>query len=116
MPKQKRFHLDPDQIKPLAQGRGACLATDRITVDGERVGYMYREVPDTEFHSGWCFMAGDETHDYMDNSENIAIYDVNTIANYDPEIIPFLDAPYKTAFARNAATGDFEEVEYPPME
>jgi hypothetical protein len=31
----------------------------------------------------------------------------NTVANYDPEIIPFLDAPPGSAFARDRRTGKF---------
>lgn len=42
MPK-KQFKLRPDEFRPLAPGRGGCYATDHITVDGHRVGYMYRE-------------------------------------------------------------------------
>jgi hypothetical protein len=38
------------------------------------------------------------------------VYDVNTIANYDPEIIPFLDAPVGSAFERENGTGLFAEV------
>jgi len=47
---------------------------------------MYREPPRNTFDSGWSFFAGDETQGYCDNPENLALYDVNTIANYDPEI------------------------------
>jgi len=36
------------------------------------------------------------------SSSNHAIYDVNTIANYDPEIIPFLNAPIGSAFERDS--------------
>ncbi len=71
---------------------GYCIATDRITVDGEKVGYMYREQPDDSSDSGWRFFAGDESQDYINNPDNISIYDVNTIANYDPSIIKYLDS------------------------
>jgi hypothetical protein len=80
----KQFKLRPDQIKPLVTGRGACFATDLITVAGMKVGYMYREEAQTAGYSGWCFTAGTETQEYMDDPNNLAIYDVNTIANYDP--------------------------------
>ena len=116
MAKQKRFILRPEQIKPLAEGHGAAFATDYITVHGQKVGYMYREEPDNEYDSGWRFMAGHETQDYMDNPRNIDIYDVNTIANYDPDIIPLLDAPFETAYGRNEETGKFEEEPFEPLE
>jgi len=46
-------------------------------------------------------MSGYESQEYMDEPTNHAIYDVNTIANYDPEIVPFLNAPIGSAFERN---------------
>ena len=102
----KIFRIPGSQIKPLAQGRGGCMATDMITVQGERVGYMYRLAPDPKssfykIDSGWTFLSGTESQAYLDEPSNIAIYDVNTIANYDPEIIPLLGAPFGSAFARD---------------
>lgn len=109
----KNFALSADQIKPLATRRGACLATDTITVDGRKVGYMYREEPDNAVDSGWRFMAGDETQEYMDDAKNLAFYDVNTIANYDPDIIPLLGSPTGTEFVRDEFTGKFVQIDYP---
>jgi hypothetical protein len=96
----KTFLLTKEQIRPIATGLGGCIATDRILIDGCKVGYMYREAPDNEFDSGWRFLAGDEDDSYMDTPENHGIYDVNTIANYDPEITPFLDATAGSSFER----------------
>jgi hypothetical protein len=100
MPMQKQFALRADQIKPLATGRGGAIASDRITVDGKLVGYMYRSAPRNPQDSGWAFLAGDESDTYMADSSRHGIYDVNTIANYDPSIIPFLDAPVGSTFIR----------------
>lgn len=96
----KTYFLSADQIRPIAVGYGAAIATDRITVDGARVGFMYRFAPQDPTDSGWLFTAGDEDQAYMDDSANHGIYDVNTIANYDPEIAPFLEAPEGSAFIR----------------
>ena len=117
--KEKQFKLRNEQIKDLASGFGACMATDRILVDGCPVGYMYRDTPtgQTEYKdSGWVFMAGDETQEYADDPDNWALYDVNTICNYDPEIIPHLDAPYNSAFRRDQKSGQFVREEYRPPE
>ncbi|HTN75295.1 MAG TPA: DUF2185 domain-containing protein [Pirellulaceae bacterium] len=116
MAKVKKFKLQKDEIKPLAEDHGSCFATDRITVDGAKVGFMYREEPDFEDDSGWRFMSGDESQSYLDNPDNLALYDVNTIANYDPEIIPFLDAPPGCELQRDPKTGQFGEVDSEPDE
>ena len=110
-PTKKPFRFRADQIKPLATGRGGCIATDLITREGQKVGFMYREETDRDFDSGWRFMSGLESQEYMDNPDNHAVYDVNTIANYDPEIIPFLDAPPGSTFERENGTGMFVEVD-----
>ena len=68
-PRSKKFRLRPHQIRPVATGRGACIATDRITVDGHPVCYAYREAPDFDVDSGWRFFAGDESQEYVDNPQ-----------------------------------------------
>jgi hypothetical protein len=103
-PVQKTFALSRDQIRPLAEGRGGAFATDRIMVEGLLVGYMYREKPDNRIDSGWRFLAGDEDDAYMSKASNMGIYDVNTIANYDPAIIPLLDSPIGSAFHRQGTS------------
>ena len=104
---KKKFVLTPDQIKPLAEGFGGCFATDAITVDGNPVGYMYREEADFDEDSGWRFLAGLESQKYLDDANNTGIYDVNEIANFDPDIIPLLEAPEGSAFERDEETGAF---------
>jgi hypothetical protein len=69
---------------------------------------MYRDQPDKEVDSGWRFFAGDESQEYADTPDNFAIYEVNTICNYDPAIIPLLDAPFGSAFGRVPGTDQFE--------
>ena len=102
----KCYHLPPSAMRPLAIGYGSCIASVQITVDGKRVGYMYRENPDGSTDSGWRFFSGNESQSYADDAEHFEIYDVNTIANYDPGIIPFLDTDIGSAFARDVQ-GEF---------
>jgi hypothetical protein len=107
-PRDKAFKIPGDQIKELIPNLGGCFATDRITVDGKKVGYMYREEPDKDIDSGWRFFSGDESQDYVDDPDNTSIYAVNTICNYDPAIIPFLGAPIGSSFGRIAGTDNFQ--------
>ena len=112
----KKFKLRADQLMPLATGHGGCIATDMITVQGMKVGFMYRQPPLNRQDSGWCFTAGTEPPEFMDDAANHSIYDVNTIANCDPDIIPLLDAPIGSAFERDHSTGEFFPVEFEPQE
>ncbi|WP_295768770.1 DUF2185 domain-containing protein [uncultured Mucilaginibacter sp.] len=98
----KNFKLKANDIKQLIEPMGGCLATDEITVNGEPVGYMYREEPDNDIDSGWRFFAGTETDEYANNVDNVMVYDVNTIVNYDQAIVPYLHLPAGTQLERNA--------------
>jgi len=89
---------------------GGCLATDKITVDGLKVIYMYREESDFDEDSGWRFFSGTEDQDYVDDPDNTMIYDVNTIANYDTAIIPYLNLPNGTELERIGGTDEFQII------
>jgi len=110
-PRKKKFKIPGDKIERLIPRMGGAFASDRITVDGEKVGYLYREEPDFEQDSGWRFFAGDESQEYTDDPVNFGIYEVNTICNYDPSIIPLLNAPYGTAYGRVPGSDRFEAEE-----
>jgi hypothetical protein len=112
----KPFKIPADQIKPLVQGFGGCFATDMITVDGHTVGYMYREKPDFENDSGWRFFSGKESEEDMADPKHTEIYEVNTIANYDPAIIPLLNSPVGSAFERRGLFKKFVAVPFEPPE
>lgn len=107
---KKKFKLSAGQIQELAPGLGGCIATDKITVEGFPVRFMYREEPDNEDDSGWRFMSGYEDDEYMENPDNHSIYDVNTIANYDQSIIPLLSAAVDSAFEKTRESEQFVEV------
>lgn len=91
-----RFKLKPHEIKELIPLMGTCIASDKITIEGLPVGYMYREEPQDENDSGWRFMSGSESQDFIDDPANSMTFEVNVIANYDPDIIPYLHLPVGT--------------------
>ena len=57
---------DMKNLLPDWEGADGCIATNRITMEGYKVGYCYRENPDGGWDSGWRFTAGDESEAYMD--------------------------------------------------
>lgn len=105
----KQFAIPGDKIRPLVPAMGSCLITDRVTVDGRKIGYMYREEPDKPEDSGWRFFSGDETQEFVDDPSRIGLYAVNTAANYDPDIIPYLQTPAPCAFEK-VPGGGYEKV------
>ena len=123
--RNRDYHVKAEDVKSLLpdwKGVDGCIATNRITVEGCKVGYCYREKPDGDWDSGWRFTAGDESEEYMDDPNNAGIYKLNTICNDDPDIIPLLHTPAPCAFARDE-NGVFqpevlepEEMEEPDMD
>ena len=104
IPQEKPFLLSAPELRMLLpgwEGPNGCLATDHITVLGKPVGWCYRERPDGQYpDSGWRFFSGEEDDAYVNDVSHVGVYDLNTICNYDPDIIPLLSAPFGTAYAR----------------
>ncbi|WP_020600612.1 DUF2185 domain-containing protein [Spirosoma panaciterrae] len=107
----KDYKLRKEDIKVLTDFPGGCLASDKIVVEGLPVGYMYREESDVAQDNGWRFFSGTESEEYINDAQNIAYYSVNTIANYDPSILPYLESPVGSEFLRVVGSDKFERVE-----
>jgi hypothetical protein len=107
----KKFKLAAEDIKPLISTQGSCIATDRITVEGYPVRFMYREAPISATDSGWRFLSGFESDAYMEDGGKQSMFELNTIANYDPTIIPFIDAPLGSAFEKTEDSAQFVAVD-----
>ena len=110
--RNRNYHVKAEDVKDLLpdwEGADGCIATNRITVEGCKVGYCCREKPDGGWDSGWRFTAGDESEAYMDDPNNAGIYKLNTICNDDPDIIPLLNTPAPCAFERDE-NGVFQQI------
>ena len=110
--RNRNYHVKAEDVKRLLpdwEGADGCIATNRITVEGCKVGYCYREEPDGGWDSGWRFTAGDESEAYMDDPNNAGIYKLNTICNDDSDIIPLLHMPAPCAFERDE-NGVFQQI------
>lgn len=104
---KKQFAIPEKQLKKLLthwDGPEGCIATDQIVVEGRRVEYCYRTTPsrgNENWDSGWHFLSGEESQAYLDDPEHSGIYHLNTLCNYDPDILPLLDSEPGTAWRRD---------------
>lgn len=95
------------EVKQLVEwnepnGEG-CIVSDMITKEGWKVGFMYRDEPMSDYpDSGWRFFKGDEDEEYSNNPQNHHVFKLNTICNYDSDIIPYLHSPIGTYLIRTA--------------
>jgi hypothetical protein len=108
--RKNKLNISNKKIVRLINNNGCCLATNRITTEGYDVNYMYREVTERDGDTGWRFFAGNEDDNYMAEKSNHNIYEVNTIANYSPEILEYLDIAAPCAFERIDGTKRFERI------
>ena len=90
---------------------GFVMASDLVAKGRKKVGYLYREEPDSDQDSGWRIFSGEEDQDYADDPDNFDLYDPKTIADIDPSIIPLLSSPPYTAFERAKNGKGFVPVE-----
>lgn len=96
--------IDVKELIDWNEPNGAgCFVSDMITKEGWKVGYMFREepLPDRP-DSGWYFYKGDEDEEYSNDPNNFHIFHINTICNYDPDIIPYLYSPVGTHLIRTS--------------
>lgn len=111
------FKLRPEEIKHLTDIKGGCLASNKITIDGEKVGYAYREEPDNSFpnDSGWRFFAGTEDDDYTNSPDNFNVFELNTVCNYDNTILPILESKIGSSYIRKGVKmiPDGNDLDFP---
>lgn len=89
---------------------GYVLATQLLVEEKKLVGFMYHEKGEGD-DSGWRFFTGEEDQAYVDNPENIKIYDIQTILDIDQSIRPYLKSKEYTAFERIVGTNRFKMAE-----
>lgn len=94
------FVIKEENLENLVKGMGYSICSNKITVEGMKVGFMYREEPMDDEDSGWRFLSGTENQEYADDPDNSKIFGVNAIANHDPAIIPYLRSPIDSELER----------------
>lgn len=92
---------------------GYVLATKMLVDNKRKVRFMYREEAKGA-DSGWRFFCGDEDQAYIDNSDNVGMYNIETILNIDKDISPYLSALKGTVLEREDANSVFRQLaQYP---
>uniref|UniRef100_A6VVG2 Immunity protein Imm33 domain-containing protein n=1 Tax=Marinomonas sp. (strain MWYL1) TaxID=400668 RepID=A6VVG2_MARMS len=71
---------------------------------------MYREEPDYEDDSGWRFTAGDETDEYMEDSDNSSYVSLGAVLREDDSILQLLEREVGVAFVKDE-NGNFIELD-----
>ena len=99
---------------------GFVLATKMLIEGKHKVRYMYHEETTNPQDSGWRFFCGDEDDGYVNNPDNIAAYDIDTILEIDRSVLPYLNCSTGIALEREdesttfIVASDFDESVFYP--
>lgn len=87
-----------------------CFVTNNVLYEGQLVGYFYREEPDRDDDSGWRFTAGNETDEYMGDSNNSSYVSLGAVLREDDSFLQLLDREAGVAFVKDEE-GNFIEID-----
>lgn len=94
------YHPEAREWAALFDMSQKCLVTKKA-LEEERVGYMYRQEPETDFSdSGWRFLTGDETEEYVNQPGNIVLCSFSDICNIAPCVRAYFYADYGRQYIR----------------
>ena len=93
----------------MTENFGYVIATRYLVENKRPVMFMYREEAEGT-DSGWRFFAGDEDQAYVDDPENLGIYDIKTILELSPDVEMYLHMPAGTALEREDAADAFDTI------
>lgn len=84
-----------------------AYVSKKITKEGWKVGYMFKDKALNEWDSGWQFLAGNEDDKYLESPENIELLSIASICQIDSDILKYLDNPIGTHLIR-ISSNEFE--------
>lgn len=77
-----------------------AFVTKGFVEENSKIGFAYREKPDNETDSGWRFLVGNESQEYIDNPDNLLLYSIEDIIKLDDDIKSILNSEINTAFEK----------------
>ena len=101
----KKFAIDGADIKPWQRGAGLVLHLTELPWMASRLASCIARTATTTSTVVGGFWPAMSSDDYASDAANFELYDVNTIANYDPDIIRHLDAPIGSSYSRDPSSG-----------
>ncbi len=101
-------NLEDPVPDPTVKWQARCFATNRILKDGAKIGFFYREEPGEPKDSGWRFLCGDETPEYMDDTRNAQYVSLGAVLRCDHRIVDLLDRLAPIAYAWDDITQQFQ--------
>lgn len=100
---------DDPSIKDFDIMQRYAFVTQRA-IDKNYVGFCYREYSDIKIDSGWRFLYGDESEDYLDNPVNVITQDLSDIVEWKPQLKDILTLKPGTELEWNPDAEAFDKI------
>lgn len=73
------------EMKVYIRGAGGTIVTKSILNGTSKLKWLFRQ--ESEYGNGWVAFGDTDSQEYVDNPENMAIVDFNTLANIEPAVV-----------------------------
>ena len=81
---------------PRNDGGGGCIVSKNIIEEKGELKWCVREKGINDLDTGWRFLSSIDTDEYLSNSENMCIYNYDTVVEIEPAILLIYDLPVGT--------------------
>lgn len=73
------------EMKVYIRGAGGTIVTKSILNGTSKLKWLFRQ--ESEYGNGWVAFGDTDSQEYVDNPENMAVVDFNTLANIEPAVV-----------------------------
>lgn len=86
-----------------------AYVSKKITKEGWKAGYIWRDEPLNERDSGWSFMAGNEDEAYVNDPGNLVLMTIHQFLDLDRDVWKYIHHPAGTGMVRiSSSEFDFD--------
>lgn len=78
-------------VKEYIRGAGGSIVSKSVLNGTSMLKWLFRE--ECEYGNGWVAFGDTDTQEYVDNAENMAVVDFNTLANIEPTVVNIFYMP-----------------------
>ena len=105
-PEGKQPEMKQPKMKEYIRGAGGSIVSKSILNGTSGLKWLFRQ--ESEHLNGWVAFGDTDTQEYVDNAENMAIVDFNTLANIEPTVVNVFYMPVGTDLEfRSDRTGKY---------
>jgi hypothetical protein len=78
------------------------------------IGFANRQAPIRKFDSGWAFLSGKESQEFLDEPSNSVALPIRELLEMDPSLSELMDKPAGTYWERDSQDSPWREIaDYP---